>query len=97
MDDTYDMPKMHALFNMILVAVFMNLYTKLFGAWFPLEQMGAVKGLYMISPMVAMFPGTATTALFPSEASAFIFFGRCLPSHSHPLADPRQEQARRSA
>jgi len=48
---------------------------KLFGAWFPPEQMGTVMGIYMISPMLAGFLGTATTALFPSDASAFIFSG----------------------
>ena len=67
--------------------------SKLFGAWFPPEQMGTIMGLYMISPMLAMFAGTATTALFPSEASAFIFSGVALPGHPHPLADLRQEQA----
>jgi NNP family nitrate/nitrite transporter-like MFS transporter len=49
--------------------------SKLFGAWFPPEQMGTVVGIYMISPMLAGFTGTATTALFPSDASAFIFSG----------------------
>ena len=49
--------------------------SKLFGAWFPPEQMGTVVGAYMISPMLASFLGTATTALFPSMASAFIFSG----------------------
>jgi NNP family nitrate/nitrite transporter-like MFS transporter len=49
--------------------------SKLFGAWFPQEQMGTIMGIFMISPMLAMFAGTATTALFPSEASAFIFSG----------------------
>ena len=48
---------------------------KLFGAWFPPEQMGMLMGLYMVSPMLAGFTGTATTALFPSDASAFIFSG----------------------
>jgi NNP family nitrate/nitrite transporter-like MFS transporter len=48
---------------------------KLFGAWFPPEQLGMVMGVYMISAMLAQFFGTATTALFPSEASAFIFSG----------------------
>jgi nitrate/nitrite transporter NarK len=48
---------------------------KLFGAWFPVEQMGTVMGIYMIGPMLAQFLGTATTPLFPSEASAFIFSG----------------------
>jgi len=48
---------------------------KLFGAWFPPEQMGTLIGLYMVSPMLAGSLGTATTALFPSEASAFIFSG----------------------
>lgn len=49
--------------------------SKLFGAWFPPEQMGTVVGAYMISPMLASFLGTATTALFPSMASAFLFSG----------------------
>ncbi len=49
--------------------------SKLFGAWFPPEQMGTVLGAWMISPMLAGFTGTATTALFPSDASAFIFSG----------------------
>jgi len=49
--------------------------SKLFGAWFPPEQMGTVVGAYMISPMLASFLGTATTALFPSLNSAFIFSG----------------------
>jgi NNP family nitrate/nitrite transporter-like MFS transporter len=49
--------------------------SKLFGAWFTPEQMGRVVGVYMISPMLAGFTGTATTALFPSDASAFIFSG----------------------
>jgi MFS family permease len=48
---------------------------KLFGAWFPPGQMGTVMGIYMISITLAMFLGTATTAFFPSEASAFIFSG----------------------
>jgi NNP family nitrate/nitrite transporter-like MFS transporter len=48
---------------------------KLFGAWFPPEQIGTVVGIYMISITLAMFSGTATTALFPSQASAFIFSG----------------------
>jgi len=48
---------------------------KLFGAWFPPEQMGTVMGLYMIGMSLAMFCGTATTALFPSEGAAFIFSG----------------------
>jgi cyanate permease len=48
---------------------------KLFGAWFPPEQMGMIMGIYSISPALAMFSGTATTALFPSDASAFIFSG----------------------
>ncbi len=48
---------------------------KLFGAWFAPEQMGTLIGLYMVSPMLAGSLGTATTALFPSEASAFIFSG----------------------
>jgi NNP family nitrate/nitrite transporter-like MFS transporter len=49
--------------------------SKLFGAWFPQEQMGTIMGIFMTSPMLAMFAGTATTALFPSEASAFLFAG----------------------
>ena len=49
--------------------------SKLFGAWFPPEQMGTMMGLYMVSPMLAGFLGTATSALFPSETSAFIFSG----------------------
>jgi nitrate/nitrite transporter NarK len=49
--------------------------SKLFGAWFPPEQMGTVMGIFMVSPMLAMFAATATTALFPSETSAFIFAG----------------------
>ena len=48
---------------------------KLFGAWFPPEEMGKIMGLCMISPALAMFAGTSTTTLFPSEASAFIFSG----------------------
>jgi nitrate/nitrite transporter NarK len=48
---------------------------KLFGAWFSPKQMGTVLGIYMISPTLGMFSGTATTALFPSEAGAFIFSG----------------------
>jgi cyanate permease len=49
--------------------------SKLFGAWFPPEQMGMLMGLYMVSPMLAGFAGTATTPLFPSEKSAFIWSG----------------------
>jgi nitrate/nitrite transporter NarK len=49
--------------------------SKLFGAWFPQQQMGTIMGIFMTSPMLAMFAGTATTALFPSDASAFIFSG----------------------
>ena len=49
--------------------------SKLFGAWFPPEQMGMLMGLYMVSPMLAGFAGTATTPFFPSDASAFIFSG----------------------
>jgi NNP family nitrate/nitrite transporter-like MFS transporter len=52
-----------------------SILSKLLGAWFPPEQMGAMMGLWMVSPMLAGFLGTATTALFPSEASAFIFSG----------------------
>jgi NNP family nitrate/nitrite transporter-like MFS transporter len=37
--------------------------------------MGKIMGIFMTSPMFAMFAGTATTALFPSEAAAFIFSG----------------------
>jgi nitrate/nitrite transporter NarK len=48
---------------------------KLFGAWFLPEQMGTMMGIYMIGPMLAQFLGTATTPLFPSDASAFIFSG----------------------
>ncbi len=48
---------------------------KLFGAWFPPEQMGTLMGAFMISPMLAGSVGTATTPLFPSEASAFVFSG----------------------
>jgi len=48
---------------------------KLFGAWFLPEQMGTMMGVYMIGPMFAQFVGTATTPLFPSDASAFIFSG----------------------
>jgi cyanate permease len=66
-------------FLMILVGLSSALLTsnlaKLFGAWFPQEQMGTVMGIYMISIALAMFSGTATTALFPSDASAFIFSG----------------------
>lgn len=49
--------------------------SKLFGAWFRPEQMGMLMGLYMVSPMLAGFAGTATTPLFHSEASAFVFSG----------------------
>jgi NNP family nitrate/nitrite transporter-like MFS transporter len=49
--------------------------SKLFGAWFPPDQMGTVMGIYMAGTMLAGFVGTATTALFPSETSAFIFSG----------------------
>jgi nitrate/nitrite transporter NarK len=49
--------------------------SKLIGAWFPQMQMGTVMGIFMTSPAFAMFAGTATTALFPSEAAAFIFSG----------------------
>jgi cyanate permease len=66
-------------FLMILVGLASALLTsnlaKLFGAWFPQEQMGTVMGVYMISIALAMFSGTATTPLFPSDASAFIFSG----------------------
>jgi len=48
---------------------------KLFGAWFPPEKMGTFMGVFMASPMLAGFAGTATTALFPSQVSAFIFSG----------------------
>ena len=49
--------------------------SKLFGAWFPQEQMGTVMGIFIASPTFAGVVGTATTALFPSDASAFIFSG----------------------
>ena len=66
-------------FLMVLVGLSSALLStnlaKLFGAWFPKEQMGTVMGIYMISIALAMFSGTATTALFPSDASAFIFSG----------------------
>jgi NNP family nitrate/nitrite transporter-like MFS transporter len=48
---------------------------KLFGAWFPQRQMGTIMGACMISPALAMFAGTSTTALFPSMSGAFIFSG----------------------
>jgi nitrate/nitrite transporter NarK len=48
---------------------------KFFGAWFSPEQMGTVMGFYMIGPMLAQFSATATTALFHSDAGAFIFSG----------------------
>jgi MFS family permease len=48
---------------------------KLFGAWFPPAQMGTIMGICMVSPVLAMFLGTSTTTLFPSDASAFIFSG----------------------
>jgi MFS family permease len=66
-------------FLMVLVGLSSALLStnlaKLFGAWFPPEQMGTIVGIYMISIALAMFSGTATTALFPSEAGAFIFSG----------------------
>ncbi len=49
--------------------------SKLFGAWFPPEQMGTIMGICMVSPVLAMFVGTSTTALFPSLTGAFIFSG----------------------
>jgi nitrate/nitrite transporter NarK len=49
--------------------------SKLFGAWFRPEQMGTIMGICMVSPVLAMFVGTSTTTLFPSDASAFIFSG----------------------
>jgi MFS family permease len=49
--------------------------SKLFGAWFPPEQMGSVVGIYMLGMSLAMFLGTATTPLFPSEGVAFLFSG----------------------
>jgi cyanate permease len=49
--------------------------SKLFGAWFPPGQMGMMMGSYMVSPMLAGFVGTATTAYFPSQSVAFIFSG----------------------
>jgi nitrate/nitrite transporter NarK len=49
--------------------------SKLFGSWFPPEQMGTIMGICMVSPVLAMFVGTSTTTLFPSDASAFIFSG----------------------
>jgi nitrate/nitrite transporter NarK len=49
--------------------------SKLFGAWFPPAQMGTIMGICMVSPVLAMFLGTSTTTLFPSDASAFIFSG----------------------
>lgn len=49
--------------------------SKLFGAWFPPEQMGTLMGAYMVSPMLAGFVATATTAFFPSMNGAFIFSG----------------------
>lgn len=52
-----------------------SILAKLLGAWFPPHQMGKAMGLYMVSPMMAGFLATATTALFPSMASAFIFSG----------------------
>jgi nitrate/nitrite transporter NarK len=48
---------------------------KLFGAWFSPSQMGTIMGICMISPAIAMFVGTSTTAYFPSLASAFVFSG----------------------
>ena len=50
---------------------------KLFGAWFSPQQMGTIMGIFLVSPMFGQFAGTATTALFSSEASAFIFSGVC--------------------
>jgi len=67
------------LFMSILAGMASALLTsnlsKLFGAWFPPEQMGTIIGTYTISPMLGTFLGTATTALFASEAGAFIFSG----------------------
>jgi NNP family nitrate/nitrite transporter-like MFS transporter len=67
------------LFLSILVGLASGLLTanlsKLFGAWFPPEQLGMLMGLYVVSPMLGIFAGTATTALFASQDSAFIFSG----------------------
>jgi NNP family nitrate/nitrite transporter-like MFS transporter len=67
------------LFFTILAGLASGLLTanlsKLFGAWFPPEQIGMVMGLFVVSPMLGGFAGTATTALFPSTDSAFIFSG----------------------
>jgi len=67
------------LFMTILAGMASALLTgnlsKLFGAWFPAEQMGTIVGVYMVSPMLASFLATATTALYPSMASAFIVSG----------------------
>jgi nitrate/nitrite transporter NarK len=49
--------------------------SKLFGAWFTSDQIGSVVGIYMLGTSLAMFLGTATTALFPSERAAFLFSG----------------------
>ncbi len=66
-------------FLMVLAGLGSGLLTanlaKLFGAWFPPSQMGTVMGIYLIGMSVAMFLGTGTTALFPSEGIAFIFSG----------------------
>jgi NNP family nitrate/nitrite transporter-like MFS transporter len=48
---------------------------KLFGAWFPPEQLGMLMGLFVVSPMLGGFVATSTTALFASKDSAFIFSG----------------------
>jgi NNP family nitrate/nitrite transporter-like MFS transporter len=56
-------------------ALLVSNLSKLFGAWFPPEKMGTVMGIWMTSPMLAGFSATATTAFFPSDASAFIFSG----------------------
>jgi nitrate/nitrite transporter NarK len=55
--------------------VLMGNFPKLLGAWFPPQQMGMIMGICMVSPALAMAVGTSTTALFPSEAVAFIFSG----------------------
>jgi NNP family nitrate/nitrite transporter-like MFS transporter len=67
------------LFLTILAGLASGLLTanlsKLFGAWFPPQQIGTVMGLFMVSPLLGSFAGTATTALFPSANRAFIFSG----------------------
>ena len=73
-------------------ALLVSNLSKLFGAWFPPEQMGTVMGICMISPMLAGFSADGYYGALSIRCKRLYFFGRGLLCDSHPMADPRQKQ-----